>query len=195
MLHERLYKRLEEQRHKLRDGGYIEALGQDAKILLQTNAPSQTGTLVRNLGTSSGVHENQKGFTLGYGRRQNVGQSKIGAPRGTIRSFLRDYPEFRRNWSFVKAMGSPWKALPIEGRAKLQEERMNGSYGGSNQGAGVGMSAYLYPQEGTFDEWNRSAAKAGIEPLHFIDIALTEWRAYSIPRVMSRFARDMGLHA
>lgn len=193
MLHQRLYDRLKRQQSGLRNAIYIEDIGKDMKVLIQTYAPSQTGTLVRNLTTSSGISESQKGFRIGFGPRAKIGVSNIGAPRGTIAQFLIDYPQFRRNWSFVRTKSNAWWALPIEGRELLQQEREIGNYGGLDQGIGKEMSAYLFPQEGTNSNWKSSSKKANITPTGFIQKAVNQWRKSSRHKVVAEFARAMGL--
>ena len=180
------------QRAELRSGKYIEALGEDMKSLLQENAPSQTGNLVSNLTATSGIKENASGFRVGFGSRSRIGTSNTGAPRGTIKQFLDDYPEFKRNWSLVRSANRAWWALPAEAKALLQEERLAGNYGGINA-IGVGKSPYLYPQEGSFSSWEASAGKAGVHPTKFINIAVNEWRYSSVPKVLRMFAKNMGL--
>lgn len=192
MLHERLRQRLIRQRAELRSGKYIEALGEDMKALLQDNAPSQTGNLVGNLTATSGIKENTSGFRIGFGSRSRIGISNIGAPRGTIKQFLDDYPQFKRNWSLVRSAARAWWALPAEGKELLQQERLAGNYGGIGA-IGVGKSPYLYPQEGSFSSWEASAGKANIRPTKFVNIAVNEWRYSSVPRVMRLFAKNMGL--
>lgn len=193
MLHQRLYDRLKRQKSELRNVRYIEDMGKDMKVLLQSYAPSQTGTLVNNLTTTSGISENQKGYRIGFGPKERIGVSNIGAPRGTIAQFLKDHPEFRRNWSFVKTKSNAWWALPIEGRELLQAERESGNYGGLDQGVGKSMSAYLYQQEGTNESWKGSAKNAKIKPTGFITKALRQWRRVSLKRAIADFARNMGL--
>lgn len=192
MLHERLYQRLVQQRATLSSGKYIEKLAEDMQHFLLEGAPVMTGTLARNLSSSTGIKETNKGFRVGFGPRSKVGVSDRGAPRGTIAAFLRDHPEFRRNMAFVRSVGA-WQALPKEGKELLQQEREQGSYGGANQGVGVGKSAYLYPQEGTFPSWNASAGKARISPTGFIAWSVDEWRARSLPMAMLIFRKDMGV--
>lgn len=193
MLHQRLYERLTRQRSKVRDVKYIEDLGKTMKVLLVTYAPSQTGTLVRNLTISSGISENRNGYSIGFGPKSKIGVSNIGAPRDTITQFLKDFPQFRRNWSFVKTKSNAWWALPAEAREILQAEREAGNYGGIEQGVGKDMSAYLYQQEGTNSAWKDSARKAKIKPTGFITKAVNQWKKVALKRATADFAKDLGL--
>lgn len=189
MYHQRLFTRLERQRRTLRSAKFIEDLGSTLKVNLQENAPTQTGTLIRNLGTTSGVRETAEGLRLGYGQRSAIGPDDQGAPRGTIKAFLRDFPEFKRKWSRVKTANRAWWALPQAGKEELQRQRQAGRYGGES-GVGAKKSPYLYPQSGAFPGWQRAAAKASISSRDFIETALADWREY-VPSVISAWWREM----
>lgn len=185
-----LRERINMQWREMRNGDYLRDLVSDAKNIIREQTPAKTATMVRNLTTATPVREGSQGLSAGLGDRKLVGYESLGAPRGTIKAFLRDYPEFRTRARVPE--DKAWSYLSAEGKAVLQLEREGGKYGGSDQGVGVGKSAYFFQQEGSLDGWAGSAAKANITPTHFMSRAMSEWWNTSVPRVLKELARKVG---
>ena len=188
--HSGIRAHLEAQWRELRNGDYIRDLGESLRGHIYENAPVDLGILRRNAATLTPIRETSDGFEIGVGDKARVGQA-TGAPRGTIASFLRDYPQFRRRWSSIVSPRYAWWKLPKAAKELLQEGRLGGLYGGWEQGVGIGQSAYLYPQEGSLPEWSVSAQKAAINPTGFISASLNIWREADVPRIIRRFMSRM----
>lgn len=193
--HERLRSRLNAQRAEMRNGDYIRHMIDDARTIILENSPTLTGTLRRNITERTPIRENKDGFVGGLGPRSSVGYEDRGAPRGTIRAFLRDFPQFRKkdrgkgDWFHPS---EAWKELGPEGQRVLQEQREAGNYGGLNQGVAAGKSAYFFPQEGSFPDWSASGKKANIFPQGFVKRSLDEWRELVLPAIIRQFKVRFG---
>lgn len=190
MAHERLRRRINAQLKEMRNGDYIHAMVEDARTIIAYNTPSLTGTMRRNLTERTPIRETKDGFRAGLGPRDSVGWENRGAPRGTIRAFLRDFPQFRKKGRGKGDWFHPseaWKELGPEGQRVLQEQRMAGNYGGLNQGVGAGKSAYFFPQEGSFPDWKASGMKASLSGSYFVKRSLDEWRELVLPAIIRQF--------
>jgi len=190
MAYERLRQRINSQLHEMRNGDYIRDMVEDARTIISYNSPSLTGTLRRNIIEKTPVRETSKGFTAGLGPRGRVGFEDRGSPRGTIKAFLRDFPQFRKkqqgkgDWF---PASDAWKELGPEGQRVLQQQREAGNYGGLDQGVGVGKSAYFFVQEGSFPDWRSSGLKASLSGTGFVKRSLDEWRELVLPAIIRHF--------
>ena len=77
---------------------------------------------------------------------------------------------------------SAWWGLSQKKKQSLQNERLAGRFGGQNAAA-VGRAPYVWVQEG---DDPAGAAKAGIEPLHFMSEAAAEFDA-NFDRIVSEY--------
>lgn len=108
-------------------GPMMESVTNSVADALRANAPKDTGLLADTLGDSVREIGKNKWVVGGY---SDLGSrpSDI-SPKGTIASFLKDYPEFKAAKG-VQYWHAPWWYLPSAGKRKLREERMVGKYGG-----------------------------------------------------------------
>jgi len=211
---EKLVQRLERQLVAAQDTKSIVAeMGEKLMGRLEDYTPRDTGHMASAFLKSQGPRWLPLGedypsgamvFSVGNMRQVgNPGRS----PRGTIKAFLRDHPEFRNSGNkFMQGKPgviSPWfKAnsfrpsqawwrLSRKAKQLLQQERLAGKYGGGYQGIGTSRAAYLYPQSGDRPEWQDSADAADITPSHFIEAALVDWRQQDAPAALRRYAQQV----
>jgi len=102
-------------------------LAQTAQTSLQAHTPNRwKGYLYRAVGVLDKIPD-------GYGVGGPVGPGgplpePTSAPGGTIKEFLKAYPQFRIGGNVPKNLA--WWYLSREGKIKLKEERMGGKFGG-----------------------------------------------------------------
>lgn len=133
-------------------------------------------------------------MVFSVGNMRQVGNASR-APRGTIKAFLDDHPEYKmarnraRRGPFRPSQA--WWILPQRAKDMLQRERQAGKYGGNYQGVASNRAAYLYPQSGERAEWRASAAAAGITPSFFIEAARVDWRTQDAPAALRQYAQQV----
>lgn len=129
-------------------GPMVEDVAEGAAEILERNAPGRQ--LPNVLGNSVQEFAPNR---WGVGSYDDLGSApEDEAPKGTIREFLRDYPEYKAAKG-VPYWHSPWWYLPAEGKRKLFQEREMGKYGGETGKApywhvidtGYGRRAYVKP--------------------------------------------------
>lgn len=189
--HQELLQRLVRQLAALQsDSKYTDQLGESLRAQVAARVPVATGNMaqkllryrVRRLGGESWIY---------LGDRTQLGNPGR-APRGTIRAFLRDYPQYRlRGKKRQFQARQAWWVLSGAAKRKLQELRMQGLYGGGYQGIGSNKAAYFYPQEGSDEEWGASAQAAGIMSQHFVSEAVQIWMESDVPRIVRQFNSDI----
>lgn len=125
------------------------------------NAPVDSGTMRRHI-ASSVPEVRVEGFYL-VGRLPappGLGTPYEAAPRGTIREFLRDFPQYRRREGGVPR-NMAWIMLSREGKAELRRQRRAGRYGGETSYA-VGRAPYFWVVAAHTLPGKTSAIKAGL---------------------------------
>lgn len=191
--HAALLSRLERQLTIVQDERYVTALGEAMRRELMARVPVATGNLASKLLRLGGPRRLVGSrFQVWIGDARGLGNANR-APRGTIKAFLKDFPQYRlrRKQGQFFSRSEAWWMLSHAGKAKLQELRQQGLYGGGYQGIGSGKAAYFYPQEGSQPEWGDSARRAGITPTHFVGEAVQVWTAVDLPRTLAQFYQDL----
>ena len=134
-------------------------LAQTARQALQAYTPNRwKGYLYRAVSTIAKIPD-------GYGVGGPVGPGQPlpdpqAAPRGTIRDFLREYPEYRTGERIPQGMA--WWHLPKAGKVKLKEERMAGRFGGDPPRAPYWLIAEYGSTAGI------TAVYTGVRPIEYI---------------------------
>lgn len=191
--HAALISRLERQLTIVQDERYVAQLGEAMRRQLIALVPVATGNLASKLLRIGGPRRMVGSrFQVWIGDARGLGNANR-APRGTIKQFLKDYPQYRlrRKQGQFFTRSEAWWMLSRAGKAKLQELRQQGLYGGGYQGIGSGKAAYFYPQEGSQADWADSAKGAGITPTHFVRDAVQIWTDYDLPRTLAQFYQDL----
>lgn len=174
------------QRRYLRNGRELEDLLARLSGIYQNVASSDS--FAEAVGTITATRENERGLVKGMGPEEKVGRQGR-APRGTIRQFLQDYPEFRRkNRGGDKS--TAWRRLPPVARIILQEEREQGRYGGA-EAAGVGKVPYFFPQDQSLAPWQQAGEDAAIPGKYELNDAIEGWRERVVPQVLAQFRRRL----
>jgi len=189
--HQELLNRLVRQLGILQnDSKYTDQLGESLRSAVAAQVPVATGNMAQKL-LRYRVRR-QGGTTWIYlGDASQLGNPGR-APRGTIRAFLQDYPQYKlrgKKRRFQERQA--WWMLSLPAKRKLQELRMAGQYGGGYQSIGSGKAAYFYPQEGSDPDWAASAEAAGIVSQHFVAKAIQTWTETDLPRIVRQFNSDV----
>lgn len=100
--------------------------------VVQAMAPRDTGWMVT---TASEVTKTNKGYAVGP--FDKLGRPRSRAPKGTIRRFLEDYPEYAykgkagqtKKRRKRRAFPGAWHFLSAEAKRKLRDLRRAGAYG------------------------------------------------------------------
>lgn len=208
---DRTLSRLERQIKAAQDTrGIVAKMGEKLLARLQEGTPRDTGHMAsvflrstegpRWLPLGSDHPGGAMVFSIGNVRR--VG-NQVRAPRGTIKAFLRDHPEFRLKRNLLNQLGGKstwtghwqprqaWWRLSRNAKRVLQQERLAGKYGGAGNGIGSDKAAYLYPQSGDRPEWEASAAAAGITPSYFLEAARVDFRTQDLPGLLRDYAAQV----
>lgn len=103
---------------------------------LQAEAPRDTGWMAQSMAT---IEKTRHGY--GVSPYVKIGAPSKSSPRGTIRAFLEDYPQYRDRTRVHTKTGKPrkrlrrkpfpsaWHFLPAEAKRKLAALRRAGLYG------------------------------------------------------------------
>lgn len=212
MAFEALRARIAFMRNEVNNPRYLATMVMDSQAVIRSNAPNLSGLMTRNLTTATPVVPTQGGLHAGLGDRGIVGKEDDSAPRGVIKQFLADHPEFKigrdkkrkkkqkptggrslglgervqQEFQFDKRKA--WAYLPTEAKVLLAQARQEGEYGGK-----AGASPYFFQQEGSLDNWAGGAYAANIHPTHFLQSSMDEWRADYRGMVISELNRKLGL--
>lgn len=171
--HDDLRERLKRRAASLDSGTHVDYLAQALATEFEHFAPTDTGTLSKNLTVVFDGKKIGPGvWQAGVGDKKMIGSPSDKAPRGTISQFLKEVggPEYNF-WPGRQKVNSryAWWALPSFLKERLQAERLAGRFGGET-GVGAGRSPYMYSQD-------RGNANAGITGQRFISMAFVVWRA------------------
>jgi len=135
---------------KLKSPEPLEKLGRHIATRMEAGAPVQSSLLRDTIrDTVTPVSRGPGGsWLVGVGPYSEMGDPRREAPRGTIKEFLQDYPQYyERGWK--RKVGWPpsqaWWILPYEGKRQLDWSRSAGMYGGAVDGKVI--PAYWYLQE------------------------------------------------
>ncbi len=194
--HAELLDRLIRQLGVLQSDRYANQLGEALRDQIIQRVPTATGNMAAKLlriGPAKilGGRGEWK-FSVSLGDQARLGNPDR-APRGTIRAFLKDYPQYRRRGKNSKSFQArqAWWLLSPAAKAKLQELRGSGLYGGGYQSIGSNKAAYFYQQEGSEPEWSASAEAAGITPTHFVRNSVDAWLGTDVPKIIRQFHADV----
>ena len=169
-MHTGLIQRIERQRAAIGDPENAVRLANWLADVFADVAPvGDTHTLIRNLTVVGELRVVRDGvYEIGVG--EGAGSPDDKAPPHTISDFLAAHNEFRTR---KRGVPSPlaWKLLSEAGKELLQREREAGRFGGES-GVGAGRSPYMWVQDASTEGGAAGAAKAGINPQRFLEIAL-----------------------
>ena len=190
MPYERLRSRLTAQRRYLRNGREVEELAQAYISAYHDASPHESFRDAMDEATKT--RENERGLIKGVGPEEKVGRQRM-APKGTIRQFLKDYPEFRTHKAQARYGLDPrysWWNMPMAGRKKLQEEREAGNYGGKDA-AGSDKVPYLFAQDQSHPAWLAAGQKAAIDGWKSVEKAMVQWRKRGRAQVLFLFRQRL----
>jgi hypothetical protein len=154
---------LDRSRRSLTKPDHLKKIGQIYKQALVAEAGLHQlhGHMARAMRNARVTVEGRAGkWTVTITNRARLGSPSDKAPKGTIAAFLKDYPRYR-------SAGDPphsswaWRALPPQGKIKLEQERLRGKYGGANAIA-AGRAPYFWAQDQGTAEGAASGKKAGL---------------------------------
>lgn len=113
----------------------VKRMADSFSTVVQAMAPRETGWMVS---AASEVVTTRSGYAVGP--FDKLGKPRTGAPRGTIRRFLEDYPEYAYKMGKTKsgkqrvrrrrrAFPGAWHFLSASAKRKLRDLRRAGAYG------------------------------------------------------------------
>jgi len=114
---------------------HVKRVAEAFSSTVQTKAPKDTGWMSS---TASEVEKRRSGYAVGP--FDKLGRPRSRAPKGTIRQFLEDYPQYAYRAGRTKsgkqrvrrrrrAFPSAWHFLSSEAKTKLRDLRRAGMYG------------------------------------------------------------------
>lgn len=146
------------------DAEMLRLLAVDLVYRLRDYTPVQSGAMQTALSYISQPKKSAGGWTIGVGNAELLGNKDLSAPKGTIKSFLKDFPKYK-SYRKLSQPSMAWWYLSPEGKQVLDDQRMMGKYGG----VGATYARYVWTQ-------NEGNPNVGITAKHFIEKALDEWR-------------------
>lgn len=105
---------------------FVEDAANNAADIISSNAPgTRLPQILANSVYQIGPNE------WGVGSYDDLGSApEDPAPKGTIKDFLSDFPQYKSKDKKDRYWHAPWWFLPAAGKKKLMEMREQGRYGG-----------------------------------------------------------------
>lgn len=103
--------------------------------VIETTAPRDTGYMATYVSAPSFISSDGEFVGYGAGSYDRIGDPGKRAKKGTIKTFVKDYPNLRGHRPMIST--AAWWYLSKAGKDKLRSSRLHDSYGG-------GKPAYWY---------------------------------------------------